>query len=243
MPLFSFSGLNTPVHSQVKNLDAFPLATIEAHLHLLPVCRSLRAKEESKPLTSLVSLISMSDKNQGEENFIKKLFSKLQPPARQWNSLASPQTCRDCWAWSNLCFSSAKGTAPVSASWNCEILWLNGKNPKATWSPALQLLVSLTLQGRQKRSITTLPLYDDHLTFNICHSRWRASRFIIFVRKHCMVYCITCVVHHCQDEIKLNHQGNLFPTQLVWLHCLQQNHFPIREMVSRVLRHPPLLSM
>ena len=54
---------------------------------------------------------------------------------------------------------------------------------------------------------------------------------------YCMVYCITCVVHHCQNESKLNHQGNLFAPQLVWFHCLQWNHFPVREMVSRVLRH------
>lgn len=52
----------------------------------------------------------------------------------------------------------------------------------------------------------------------------------------CMVYCRTCVVYYCQNGSKLNHQGNPFTPQLVWCHCLQWNHFPFREMVSRVLR-------
>lgn len=56
---------------------------------------------------------------------------------------------------------------------------------------------------------------------------------------YCMVYCITCAVHHCQKESKLNHQGNLFALQLLWFHCLQWNRFPIREMVSTVLSCSP----
>lgn len=52
---------------------------------------------------------------------------------------------------------------------------------------------------------------------------------------YCMVYCITCVVHHCQSKSKLNHQGTLFSPQLVWFQCLRWNHFPTREMASAVL--------